>query len=166
LAGAMGEDVLMQAVQDILRLQPPGLHRGQNSLHEATAVRPPAPETPPAPQHRWTRQPLHAVVRRFHSLRRHERPERRLQCQHVLAELYRRWVAAEDRALRTTAARSWNCWCRAGLPTRRRGVPTRRCARCVRSILGALKRPYHDCRSRLSAQLRYHANSAGRLRRM
>src|SRR5438132_542655 len=86
LSGAMGEDSIMQVVQHILALQTSRLDDRQDALDEATARLTPTAETALPPQHRQPQQPLDRIVRRLHAIEARERPQRRLQRQHVLTK--------------------------------------------------------------------------------
>src|SRR5207237_2057601 len=74
-------------------------HHRENAFHEATARFADTAEAALAPPHRPTQQPLQVIIGRLDSLHRHERPQRRLQRQPVVAKARYRWVLTQDSAL-------------------------------------------------------------------
>src|ERR1017187_1565978 len=91
----MGLDRAMKILQHIPALQPTRLHDGQNALDESAARLAVAAKTAPTPQHGATQKTLHVVVRRLNALVPHERPQRGLQLQDVLAKLLDARIVAE-----------------------------------------------------------------------
>jgi hypothetical protein len=105
----------MEVLQYVLALQPAGLDDGQDSFHEAAAGRTPTAKTPFPPQDCPTQQPFHEVIGRFHTLDARERPQRRLQRQHVLTEGRGLRVLAEVRTFHQQPLHAVCQWFDAGL---------------------------------------------------